>query len=805
MEEKEKLQFERVLVFLGLFLVISLLVWYALSRTGEIRLIEQERMVQQQILELQSFQTSLSMMQEWGNPPHTPQRSAVFRGYRVQALAILSSFQKSGVRLLTPRDQVLLNALEGLTVYSAIQAKDITASHPFIPLALRTRMVSLSLQLLRHEEHSLMTIYKDLVTMTQRRMRIFEAISGVVVFVIVFFVLFQRQSGKVVRILEFELTLIERLIITSNVIEDWKDQVKQILRSVGSILPMDFFFSVFVTKESSYEANVFWSGTPSPGMRKDVELLIHKKVEPLGEKTDGTPLAIDHNPINGGRDMEDFNLDSVELSTKNLFLDTPKIGGIVGAGIRIQGKRDRVSHLVVESLLTSILNVLGSVKAIHMYTKEMEYYAVRDPLTTLFNQRVFWEFLDYEIARNARYDTPGSIMILDLDDFKGVNDTFGHATGDAFLQHVAEVIRKTCRNEDIPCRYGGDEFVVIFPDADTEQAYSIAQRVRQELFEKPFLRNGHSVHSSTSIGIASFPAHGRTAHDIFHVADHMLYRAKKAGKNTVLSPTYDDIREAFLVSTHKKAFILDAVNNRRVVPFFQPIRDLKTGGILGCEVLSRLPNETGDGYLSAGDFIEIVEDTGLIAQLDYTIMEKAFEEKVRHEFQGLLFVNMSPKVLFIPEFFSRVQEMVLRTGVPPNHIVFEITERDAVRNLRLMEMFIQNLRGDGFRFAVDDFGSGYSSLHYLRTFPIDFVKIDGPFIVGMGEGNSVDAAIVRSIVTLGEDMGVQVIGESVESEVIRETALAKNVAFGQGFHLGKPEPRLPLYEGPSPFQNAGTP
>ncbi len=790
MDDKKKLKayFGTFLFFFVVLLI--LLISFGFLKVQETRSMSTMENTQSRIHNLQSFLVSLAVMDRMGSLPHTIGNLSIFRGFQTQALSVLSEYRKT-----VPQDLRVfgtINALESLLVYEGIQQSHLfkrkAREAPLLPPAIAGRLMGLSIDLLRYEETRLAQETGFLRSFSLLRVNLLEAVAGIIFLLGLFFIFFQRQSARVVQVLGFELSLIKQMMITSHVIEDWKQQVREILQNISRILPIEFLYSSFSVKGQIIETNFFWNRVPDGAEQNRVESMVRKTMEEKGGYLTSRSLEFTHDPISIGESQSRASaLKTGDLATKTLFLDAPKIGGIVGVGLRPLSPRDKVQSLVIESLLTTILTVIGSVKAVHLYTKEMEYYAVRDSLTSLFNQRTFWEFLEYEIARSNRHNNVFSILVLDLDDFKQINDEFGHIFGDHILQHLADVLRKGCRKEDILCRYGGDEFAVILPNADTMQALSVARWFEQEIGRNPLeTPSGLIIRPSISAGIATWPLHGREARDLFYVADHMMYQSKRDGKNRITIPTDDDVHEVFRIQSRHRSQILQAIREERVQPYFQPIRHLETGKVFAYEVLARL--EIGRKLLSAAEFIEVVEDSGLIAHLDYTVMEKAFSEKMRVGFPGPLFVNLSPKALFIPEFISKIHDIVKKTQVPASEIVFEITERDTVRNLRLVEKFLQNLRGEGLRFAVDDFGAGYASLSYLGLFPVDFLKIDGAFMIGAGEKVPVDLAIIQSIVSLGERLEITVIGEAIENECILRAALENKIPLGQGYHLGYPSP-----------------
>ncbi len=594
-----------------------------------------------------------------------------------------------------------------------------------------------------------------------------------------------------ISVLSFEIRLLERFIITTDVIHDWKEHIRTMLDDISSVIEVFFLFSLFHAGESGYEIEVFWTGVPNPDSRHLLEDLVTEKLRSMERYDSSLPPRIVHNISDHGKKLPPLSRESITLSTKSLYLDRPQVGGIVGVGINYAIAEHPVKVLVIESIITSILNVVGSVKAIYRYTKDLEYYAVRDPLTGLFNQRVFWELLSYEIGRSQRHENqPFSIMIIDVDDFKKINDTFGHTFGDEFLQKIADLIRLSARKEDIVARYGGDEFAVILPEAASEHAAAMAKRIRDN-FQNFSLNSpeGVRVKSSVSIGIASWPEHAREPKDLFLVADNMMYRAKADGKNGHCLPTDADVVEVLRSVSEKYLLLQKAIEDRSILPYFQPIVSSTEGTVEAYEVLMRIMYH--DKILPAGDFIEIAEESGLISSLDFIVMEKAFRHAVERGFEGLLFINLSPKAIVTADFIPTIRRTIRETGIKPQQIVFEITERETVRNATLLEIFISELKSDGSRFAIDDFGSGFSSMTYLKRFSVDFLKVEGDFIRNLPQTGSIDRAIVASIATLTREIGIQTVAESVESQEILEEVRRHGLTLAQGYGIGRPLPEIP--------------
>lgn len=589
-------------------------------------------------------------------------------------------------------------------------------------------------------------------------------------------------------ILSFEIGLLERFVITSEVVRDWREYVGRLLVDINTILPAHTLFSLFKIDDELFDLEIFWFGPVAGDTKARMEAQIHAELARTVTFTDAGACNIHHHVANPEGEWIELTDDEVAVRVKSFFVDKPKIGGIVGIGVHAGVLEDETRYLVVESVLSTLLNVVGSVKAIYKYTRDLEYYATRDPLTDLFNQRVFWELAGYEVGRAQRHGYSFGLLLIDLDNFKLVNDNYGHAVGDSYLQHFARQVQGALREGDILARYGGDEFVAVLPEATREAVIMVAERIRRAIEAMEVTTPaGDRLHGTASIGMAVYPDHAENAKDLLLFADNMMYRAKAAGKDQVAVPTESDVVDVFRDITQKSYMVIDAIDNRRIVPFFQPILDIAGRRIVAYEVLSRI--DLNGKMIRADEFVEIAERIGVIHRLDMLVLELALGKLAAQRHTGEIFVNLSPRALVFSEFARDLRRIVAGSGIPPSQIVFEITERDTVKNLSLLERFLCDLKSDGFKLAIDDFGSGFSSFHYLRRFPIDYLKIEGDFISNMLNSEK-DHTFVTSIRSLAREMGITVVAEYVESAEVLGELERLEVHLAQGYYIGRPAAAL---------------
>lgn len=438
-----------------------------------------------------------------------------------------------------------------------------------------------------------------------------------------------------------------------------------------------------------------------------------------------------------------------------------------------------------------VVSTIVLLRSLTRYAKEAETFSTRDPLTGLYNQHTFWDLLQYETQRSMRQKYKFSLLHIDVDNFKIINDTYGHEVGDRFLKDFSDILRAAVRKGDIPARFAGDNFTAILPVCDEEQAYIVAKRLMDGLRSHSItLPDGAVVQETISIGVAVFPSHARDAKDLFLLADSMLGQAKSSGKDNMAFPSDGDNVEMLRNLSGKNIMILDAIQRRKkkIVPYFQPIIDVKNRSIMAYEVLTRII--VGDRVIPASDFIEAAESMGAIGKIDYQLIEQAFIMVTEKQYTGTLFLNLSPKAMVISDFMPTIRALFRDYAVDPGSMVFEITERDTVKNVRLFETFVRKLKDEGFRFAIDDFGAGYSSFQYLKNFPVDYLKVDGEFIRTMGVNGTMEREIVTSIAALAGRLNIKTIAEYVESELIFNEVDSAGIDYAQGYHIQRPSPNL---------------
>lgn len=427
--------------------------------------------------------------------------------------------------------------------------------------------------------------------------------------------------------------------------------------------------------------------------------------------------------------------------------------------------------------------------------KAAHHLSLFDPLTGLSNRRLLMERLDQEISRCNRHNVQGALLFIDLDDFKTINDTRGHRTGDLLLKEVAKRLTSLNRKEDLVSRLGGDEFVILLSDLGenvvlaSSQAQTIAYKTLENLQDYYELENErHQI--SCSIGVVMFPEKGRDSHDLIKYADIAMYQAKDEGKNTVrlFAPHMQALLENRLQLQND---LRVAIKENKLTTHLQPQYDEK-GRIISAEALVRW-NHPEKGFISPAEFIPIAEESGLVHALGKAVMEQVLchlndilKLNIPDTFKGIA-VNISPWQFGRKDYLDEVKGLLEKYEVQARYIELEITEQTLVGNFSSFSEKIKKMQEMGIHFSIDDFGTGYSSLSYLKSLPVNMLKIDQSFIRDVTKDKN-DDAIVETIIVMARHLGLEVIAEGVETKKQLDFLLAHDCRLFQGYYFSKPLP-----------------
>lgn len=468
---------------------------------------------------------------------------------------------------------------------------------------------------------------------------------------------------------------------------------------------------------------------------------------------------------------------------------------IVGMNFALPNAFRYLQNLVFEEVfqgLSIIMITYGFYKAIEekeSFVKEMKDLAFNDYLTSLPNRRSIKEKLSLFINEASNSSKKLGILFVDLDEFKIINDTFGHNIGDDLLKKASKRLMNVVRANDIVARLGGDEFVIVLHDVNEySEVECIANRIIEN-FKETFILNGIHIHTSCSIGISIFPDNGGDLDTLFKNADIAMYKAKANGKNNfeIYNDSMNDlsirklqVAEGLRMALEKEEFYLT----------YQPKVNILTGKITGLEALLRW-NHPKFGLLYPSEFIQIAEETGMIKEIDLHVLQLVCNQIRNWVNNGLepvnIAINISAQLFNEKTFIDSVEEILENKDIDTSFISMEITETTAMENKDYALRILRQLKKHNIQIHLDDFGTGYSSLCYLKTFPVDVLKIDKLFIDGIVKDKK-DESIITSLINMSKSLGIKVVSEGVETIQQLKFLEENKCDEYQGYLFSKPVP-----------------
>ncbi|MBL1319769.1 MAG: EAL domain-containing protein [Methylophaga sp.] len=446
-----------------------------------------------------------------------------------------------------------------------------------------------------------------------------------------------------------------------------------------------------------------------------------------------------------------------------------------------------LNHLTDDSVILAVgLDITEKKRS----DEHIIWLAEHDVLTELYNRRKFNATFEQLLNNAKRFDQQGALLFLDLDQFKDINDRYGHKAGDQVLKHVAETLLSLARTTDSVARLGGDEFAIILPQTDQDGAINFAQKIIEQLAKINTSSNSSRYKVTTSIGIVQFPLEDQTIEELISNADIAMYQAKAKGKNTWHQFNVDDTTRVQLESrVFWKQQIENALENNRFILHYQPIMNIQSEAIDHYEVLIRMLDDNNTIH-PPSSFIHVAEQTGLIHDIDHFVIKNSI--KLQAELKQVnaevsLSVNLSAAAINDSILVPLLKRLLKDNNTNSDHLIFELSETATSPDIIQARDFIELLNSLGYRFSLDDFGKDASSFHSLRELPVDFIKIDGAFIVNL-VSNEKDRVFVQALVDLAKGMGKKTVAEFVEDAETLSLLKTMGVDFAQGYYIGKPKP-----------------
>jgi diguanylate cyclase (GGDEF)-like protein len=492
--------------------------------------------------------------------------------------------------------------------------------------------------------------------------------------------------------------------------------------------------------------------------------------------------------------MPRFSSTEALQEVKNSALDLPVIivSGNIGEQFAVDAMRAGAHDYIMKDSLKRLAPAIerelreAETRAAHRRAEDtIRHMAYHDALTDLVNRHEFEARLDKALASALARDTSHALLYLDLDQFKIINDTSGHVAGDEMLKQLAVVLAGLVRDNDTLARLGGDEFGILLESCPLDRAREIAENLRRAVEQFRFAWQGRVFSISVSIGVAAISKRSRSTKDVMSAADMTCYAAKDQGRNRVEVFVQNDTEltrrqgEMEWVSRINQALVDD-----RLVVYQQRIVPLNGADGFGSEMLLRMYDED-EKLVLPGAFIPAAERYNLMPAIDRRVIDLVLAKLAQDQSSGVCFINLSGASLSDHSFFTYIRDTLVKYAISPPRICFEITETAAIANLPAAIEFIRGIKEEGCRFALDDFGSGLSSFSYLKSIPVDFLKIDGAFVRNILV-DRVDCAIVEAITCIAQEADIETIAESVEEDAVKQRLQALGVCYAQGYCIEYP-------------------
>jgi len=584
------------------------------------------------------------------------------------------------------------------------------------------------------------------------------------------------------KLINFQIELLNKIVISEKNITNLELYLKNIFSELNILFNLNLLYSVLYF-DNKYEILVIWKYIPSNNLKNTLENSILLKF-PINENI---KIIFNHQIIENLPFInEEFLLNNTQEIPLTTYVKKEKIiNDFIGVGFNIE-KNDKLKYQMLKNILSVLINLIKMVKVVNNYVNDINHLATRDSLTNLFNRRFFYEIMDTKLKENLINKKFFSLIFIDVDNFKLINDNYGHKNGDLFLIELSLIIKKNIRNEDIATRFGGDEFV-IFINKNISKTVKVAERIKKDINNLiSSNKNKFPKEVSLSIGIVEIPTHGKDIEELINLSDEMMYYGKTNGKNNIIICNNELLLHFYNKNILKEKILINAINHSFLIPYYQKIVHYKNKNNYFYETLMKI--KIDNKILNAKDFIKIIKNNNLIYKMDMLLINKTLKYLKSIDYNHKILFNISVNTLNKHNFFIEINKLTKIYNFDKGNIILKITENNFFKDFKYLKSVIIKLKTEGFQLSISDLKEDILLFKYINEINIDYIKINGEFINSLN--NKKNYIFLNNFISLCKDLKIKLIAEYIEDKKIYDLINKLEIDYLEGYYIEKPENKI---------------
>lgn len=582
-------------------------------------------------------------------------------------------------------------------------------------------------------------------------------------------------------LLEFEVKLLNRFVITPEVSQEWQTFVKELLTETNAVVNTYCMYTLFQSEHGQIEADIFWKAKVSLEIQEYFREVLEENIAAYDHFNQAQNLFIKHHIVNEEESLDDVSIEQIQTQVKSLLFDNTKVGGIVGVGVESSAMEDSVRFIILDSVLSTLLNLLGSLKSLYKFNNEIAFYATKDPLTQQLNEKVLHEILFHE-NQMVRITHEGyALLMLKVNNYQATQKYAGCVLANTLIQRIAQVINKSLRPEDIIARFNEDSFVAVLPRSNETHVQAHADALIKVLQEVRVTTDEQEhINAQVCMSAVVYDGDETTPAELLAMTQMLLEDVKENVSVNIMHQTKKE--ELLEVIAHKQALVEETIEQGLINAYFQPILEVESSEVRMHEVV--MPLLTSE--LSQEEFIALAQSMGVYQDLELLFLEKSLEEMQNSLYNGKVIMKLSAKNLVMASFLERLESLANEYQIKRSNLVFELDETECMKSFYLLEQFITKLKDAGFSICIGGFKNGFASFTYLKKMPLDFIRFDGNFVRMLHKSKD-EKAYMKSMQTLLKELRVISIAEQVEDFEVYKEVSSLGIEYIQGLFVAAPQ------------------